>query len=104
MENEESNFLTIASLGAIFGFIIPLIMWALRREEFSDYTKKMLIDLLNFELVVFIALIVLTFIPVLGWIAEFAVSIFNIIVAIRCYSATRERKEFAFPFNVTIIK
>lgn len=104
MENEESNFLTLASLGAIFGFIIPLIMWILRKEEFSDYTKKMLVDLLNFELIIFIIFVVLTFIPILGWIAEFAVAIFNLIVALRCFSATRERKEFAFPFNVTIIK
>ena len=101
--NDENGFLAIASLGAIIGFVIPLIMWALKKDSFSDYTKIFLTDLLNFELVLFIINIVLYMIPFLGWLLGMLVFIVNLIVALRCYSATKVRAEYSFPINVKLI-
>ena len=103
-KNEENVFLAVASLGAILGFIIPLIMWILKKSEFSDYTKKFLTDILNFELVLFIIVFALGFVPVLGHLASLILFIINLIIAIRCFSATQSRSEYSLPINVQLIK
>ena len=104
--NEEKTFLYVSSLCAITGFIIPLIMWVLKKNEFSDYTKKILTDILNFELILFIIGIAITLLPIpfFRWILPTVVFIINLIVALRCFAAVREVKEFEFPINVQILK
>ena len=101
--NEESSILAMASLGAIFYFPIPLIMWLLKKDTFSDYTKNFLTDLLNFEIVVGIISIVLTFVPYFSLIASPIVFFVNLIISIRCYTATKERAPYSFPVNVKLI-
>ena len=103
-ESDEKVFLTVSSLGAIVGFVIPLIMWALKKEEFSDYTRKFLVGILNFELVLLIISLILTFIPVLGWLVNVGVFIFNLIVVLRAFSATQSRAEYSFPISYQIIQ
>ncbi len=103
-ENEEKTFLVVSSLGAIAGFILPLIMWILKKEEFSDYTKKFLADMLNFELLLLIISIGLTLVPFIRWIAGMVLFIVNLIVALRCFAAVRERKEYNFPLYIQLIK
>ncbi len=106
ISNEEKTFLYVSSLCAITGFIIPLIMWVLKKNEFSEYTKKILTDILNFELILFIIGIAITLLPIpfFRWILPTVVFIINLIVALRCFAATREGKEFEFPINVQILK
>ena len=103
-ENDEKVFLTVSSLGAIVGFIIPLIMWVLKKEDFSDYTKGFLVDILNFELILFIIGFILTFIPVLGWLANAGIFIFNLIVVLQAFSATQSRTAYSFPIKYQLIK
>ncbi|MBQ3642656.1 DUF4870 domain-containing protein [bacterium] len=102
--NEENSFLTIASLGAIIGFIIPLIMWALKKDNFSDYTKKFLKDILNFELVLFIIVILLGWIPLIGQLLCLVIFVANLIIAINCCNATKEKKDYSLPINIQLIK
>ena len=102
-ENDEKVFLTVSSLGAIFGFIIPLIMWAFKKDDFSDYTKRFLTDILNFELILFIAVLILTFIPLLGWLVNTVIFIFNLIVVLKAFSAVQKKEEYSFPFNYKLI-
>ena len=106
ISKEEKTFLIIASLGAIAGFILPLIMWVLKKSEFTDYTKKSLTDILNFELLLFIISIGVSLLPIpfFRWILPTVIFIINLIVALRCFSAVREGKEFEFPINVQILK
>ena len=103
-ENEEKTFLIVASLGAIAGFILPLIMWVLKKEEFSDYTKKFLADILNFELLLLIISIGLGFVPFIRWLAAPILFILNLVVVLRCFSAIRERKEYNFPLYIQLVK
>ena len=103
-ESDEKVFLTVSSLGAIVGFVIPLIMWALKKDDFSDYTKRFLVDILNFELILFIIGIILSLIPILGWLVNVGVFIFNLIVALKAFSATQTRAEYSFPIKYQLIK
>ena len=102
--NREKSFMAISAIGAIVGFIIPLIMWAVKENTFSEYTKQFLTDILNFELVLFIISFVLCIIPVLGWLASAGLFIFNLIVVLNADSATQEQREYNFPIKVQIIK
>ncbi len=104
--NEEKTFLIIASLGAIAGFILPLIMWALKKGEFSDYTKKTLADILNFELILLIISVGISVLPIafFRWILPSVVFIINLVIALRCFAAVKEGKEFIFPINVQLLK
>ncbi len=114
--NDEKLFLTVATLGAIFGFVIPLIMWILKKENFSEYAKKLLLDLLNFELIMLIITLLLFFIlplcesvPILKLaivnnLVRTCLFIFNLVVVLRVYSASQEQKEYSFPINIQLIK
>ncbi|MBQ3311303.1 DUF4870 domain-containing protein [bacterium] len=102
--SEEKTFLAIASLGAIVGFVLPLIMWALKKEEFSEYTKTFLLDVLNFEFVLFIISIVLVLIPILGWLVNLGLFVFNLLVALNAFSAVQEQKEYSFPIKYQLVK
>lgn len=102
--SEEKVFLTLSAIGGIFGFIIPLIMWVLKKDEFSDYTKTFLTDILNFEIVLLIICIALTFVPVIGWLANMGLWLFNLIIMLRLLSASQEQKEYSLPIKYQIIK
>ncbi|MCR5265564.1 MAG: DUF4870 domain-containing protein [Cyanobacteria bacterium RUI128] len=102
--SEEKLFVTLSAIGAIFGFVLPLVLWILKREEFSEYTKQFLKDVLNFELVLLIISMVLCFIPVLGWIANMALFVVNLIVVLRVFVAAQEQKEYSFPIKYQFIK
>jgi len=102
-ENDEKVFLTVSSLGAIVGFVIPLIMWALKKDDFSDYTKNFLVDILNFELILLIISVILYFIPILGWLANAGLFIFNLIVVLKAFSAAQNRAEYKFPIDYKIL-
>ena len=101
---EEKMFIALAGIGSIFGFILPLVAWLLKKDSFSAYSKKFILDMLNFELVLFIAFFVLSFIPILGWLVNLGLMIFNIVVIIRAYSAAQEQKEYNLPFKYQLIK
>ena len=79
-------------------------MWALKKDEFSDYTKKFLVDILNFELVLLIANILLALVPVVRWFAGAVIFVINLVIALRCFSATKDQKEYSFPINISLIK
>ena len=101
-QKDEQGFMAIASLGAIFGIVIPLIMWVLKKDNFSEYTKNFLTDIVNFELILTIIGIVSGFIPV-GFIIAPIVWIVNLVIVLRCYSASKVFQPYSFPFNVKII-
>ena len=102
--SEEKMFLTIASLGAIAGFIIPLIMWAMKKDNFSEYTNTFLLKLLNFELVIFIVCVLFCWIPILGWILSLFIFIWNLIISLNAFSATQSQKEYKFPIALQLVK
>ena len=102
---DEQGYMAIASLGAIFGIVIPLIMWILKKENFSEYTKNFLTDLLNFELIVTIIGFVVGLTPgvILSLSIGTVIWFVNLVIALRCYADTRARLPYSFPFNIRII-
>ena len=102
--DEEQSFMTIAGLGAIIGFIVPLIMWIMQKKDFSNYAKKYLLDILNFEIFMFILVFAVSFVPFFRHLIYTCLFIFNLIVALRAFSASREKKEYSFPIKVKFVK
>ena len=102
-EGNEKLFLTVSSLGAIFGFIIPLIMWAFKKDTFSDYTKNFLKDILNFELIMFIICLILMSVPFLRWLGNSVLFVFNLIVVLRALSAAQNNAEYSFPIKYQLL-
>ena len=37
---EEKMFIALAGIGSIFGFILPLVAWLLKKDSFSAYHVK----------------------------------------------------------------
>lgn len=103
-EEIERVFLTVSIIGAIIGFIIPLVMWGIKKEEFSPYAKKYLTDVLNFELFMLILSVILMFVPIFGYFLHILLFVFNLIVVIRAYPASQEEKPYSFPIKVKFIK
>ena len=102
---DEQGYMAIASLGAIFGPIIPAVMWILKRNNFSDYAKGFLADMLNFELIVTIIGFVIGLTP--GFIMSLSIGaviwFVNLVISLRCYADTRARLPYSFPFNIRIV-
>lgn len=102
--SEEKLLIALSGLGAILGFVLPLVAYVLKKDSFSEYTKKYLTDVLNFEIIILIISIILAFIPILGWIASLGLCLFNLIVVLRAFIAAQEGKEYDFVIKYQIIK
>ena len=109
---KDKNLLLLTTLSClILGFIVPLIMWILNKDNADFGGKKYLTNLLNFELTLFIACIVLTLlnvIPLLGQIVfglgSFIIWIANIVLIIVATIKLTKNEEYKFPFTLELIK
>ena len=102
--NDEKNFLKISTIGAIIGFIIPLVMWALKKDDFSDYAKDFLKKTLNFELFLFIIGFLFCWIPLLGWLFGMFLFITNLIISLNAFSAVQDNREYDYPVRLQLVK
>ena len=106
MENEKQTLSLMMILAVFVGWISPLIMF-LTQKNVSDFGKDFIVKTLNFELVLFIALVVLSIVPfvnVLMVLASPAVWIFNLVICINANNAINNNTPFEYPFNFEIIK
>ncbi|MBE7704405.1 MAG: DUF4870 domain-containing protein [Cyanobacteria bacterium SIG29] len=111
MENNK-NILVLTTLScAILGFIVPLIVWFLNKDNTEFVGKKYLTDLLNFELTLFIIGLILTVInvvPLLGQLISglgcLIVMIANIIIVIMATIKLTKDEEYKFPMAMELIK
>ncbi len=103
--SDNKTMMTISIIGAILtGFLVPLIIWAIKKDSFSPEYKKASTDILNFELVLFIGCIIINFIPILGFLASLGIWVFNLIVCIQALSAVSSGKEYKYPIGLQLIK
>ena len=106
MENEKQTLSLMMILAIFVGFISPLIMF-LTQTQVSDSGKAFIKKALNFELVLFIAMIILGAIPFVNFLMVLAgpvVWISNLIICINANNAINNNAAFEFPFNVEIVK
>lgn len=111
MENNKNTLVLTTLSCLLLGFIVPLIVWILNKDNTEFVGKKFLTDLLNFELTLFLAGIVLTVInviPLLGQIVfvlgSVIVWIANIVVIFMAISKLVKNVEYKFPFALELLK
>ncbi len=111
MENNKNTLVLTTLSCLILGFIVPLIVWILNKDNTEYAGKKFLTDLLNFELTLFIAGVVLTLvnvIPLLGQIVfvlgSTIVWLANIVLIIVATIKVTKNEEYKFPFSLELIK
>ncbi len=100
----EKNLLSLATLGAIVGFIIPLIVWAWKKDEVSAYGRRFLTATVNFELTMLIVYFIAGLIPLLNGLLVSVIFIFNLVVCIIAFSAASNHKEYKFPISFNLLK
>lgn len=111
MENNKNNLVLTTLSCLILGFIVPLIVWILNKDNAEFAGKRFLTDLLNFELTLFIVGIVLTLINIIPFLGQIVfvlgstiVWIANIVVIIVATIKITKNEEYKFPFTLELLK
>ena len=103
--SESRTLGMLAHLLGIMGFLGPLIIWLIKKDDepFVDDQGK---EALNFQITVLIGLIVsglLTFICV-GFFTAAAIAIGNIVLCIMAALKANEGETYRYPFTLRLIK
>lgn len=104
VDGNEKGILALGTLGGLLGILIPLIVWAVKKETLSPYAKCILTGMVNFELTLLIVSILVSLIPVVGVIIGLILSVFNLVVVIMAFSASSKKNEFKYPMTYNFIK
>lgn len=101
----EKGLVALATLGSIvIGILAPLIVFLVKKDEMAENDVAIVKGTLNFELTLLIACIILSFIPVIGWIVLMIVPLYNIIIMILAFMAANDNKEYKFPLTFNFVK
>ena len=93
-KNGEEKVLLIITIlvSIIFGFLLPLIVWFVKRDSFSSYADNIAKGTLNFQLTIFIAEILCGLLS------------FNIVVLVMAAVAVNSWTEFKYPMTIPFIR
>jgi len=104
--SEERTMAMLMYLLAILtGWLAPLIIWLLKKDQ-SAFINDQGKELLNFQITVFIAVVVcllLTFV-IIGCFLAPVVVIGNVVFSILGAVAVNKGEAYRFPFNIRLIK
>ncbi len=105
-DKDECNMAMLAHLlGALVGFIGPLIIWLIKKDEYAfvDDQGK---EAVNFQISIVIYAIVsfvLTLI-LIGFLLLLAVIVFNIVCIIKAALKANNGERYRYPMSIRIIK
>ena len=103
---EERTFGMLAHLlGIVLGFLGPLIIWLIKKDE-SSFVNDQGKEALNFQITVFIAMMVcgvLTFV-IIGCILVPLVAVANIVFIIIGAMAANRGEAYRYPFAIRIVQ
>lgn len=104
--SDEKLFAIFAHLGTIIGgFLVPLIIWIVKKDEspFVDYHAK---EALNFQITVFLGYVVggILSIVLIGVFVILACWILSVVCAIMAAVKANEGKPYRYPVSWRIIK
>ena len=95
----EKTLTIIGTLGVIlFGVIASAVAWFAGGKELSGNSREIIRQMFNFELTIFIASLILSFIPLVNILAGLVIMIANIVFAIKSFAASNNNAEFKAPF------
>lgn len=106
------NIMVLTTLSClVLSFILPIILWFSAKDKYNETTKKYLLNLLNFELTIFLSIFViniLNVIPILGQIisaiASFFILLTNIIVILSATIKITKNENYKFPLTINLLQ
>jgi hypothetical protein len=103
--SDDKNLALLAHLGTLIGgFIVPLVIYLVKKEE-SEFVKDHARESLNFQisvLIYIIASVILAFV-LIGFFLMFALGIFNLIVLILASVKASEGKLYRYPLCIRFV-
>ena len=103
---DENSMAMLAHLLALFtGFVGPLIIWLMKKDE-SDFVNEQGKEALNFgiSLTIYYSVAVPSLIVVIGFLLLPAVGIFALVNIIRAAMAANKGERFRYPLCIRFIK
>ncbi|WP_062212019.1 DUF4870 domain-containing protein [Demequina oxidasica] len=101
---------TIAHAVVVTGFLIPLIIWLVGKDQ-SQFTDTEGKKALNFGILVsigYFASVILSVIPIIGWILSPLLWLGTVVVAlifgIQGAMAANKGQAYKYPFNLNLVK
>ncbi len=104
--NDEKSMGMLSHLLAIFfGFLAPLIIYLIKKDE-SKYVGEQAKESLNFQLTMMIAYIICFFLMfiLIGIFLMVILHVFRLVVCIIATIKANEGKMYRYPFTIRIIK
>ena len=96
-DQEKMSLLVIVLLSLFFTCLPSLVMILFFKDKIGENIYPIIKALFNFELILFLALLLLTFIPILGWLVNVVVLLFNLIVILQAVFAIGKNSEIKIP-------
>ena len=88
-------------LSIFFWFVPALIFFLVKKDDAFVYGNA--VELLNFEITLFGAMFILTFIPVVGWFVMMAIGIAALVFLIKATLSAKEGNSYQFPFTIRLL-
>ena len=88
----------------LFGFLVPLIIYLIKKDE-SPYLKHHSLEALNFQITIFIALMVsaVLFLVIIGILLFFAVLVASWVFGIIAAIAANKGEWYRYPMTIRMI-
>lgn len=103
---DEKNLALLSHIGTFFGgFIVPLIVWLVKKED-SPFASEHAKESLNFQisLIIYIMVSAILMLIVVGIFLMIAVGIFSFITIILATIAASNGKMYRYPLNIPFIR
>lgn len=103
--NDKSIAALVHASGIFLGFIVPLIVWLLKKDE-SPYLGRQSLEALNFQITILIGYVIsfiLTFV-LIGILGYFVLFIGNVVFCIIAAVKTSNGEEYKYPMTLRLIK
>lgn len=103
---DEKNLALLSHIGTFFGgFIVPLIVWLIKRED-SYFASEHAKESLNFQisLIIYIMVSAVLMLIVVGVFLIFAIGIFSLITVIMGTLAASNGKMYRYPLCIRFIR
>jgi uncharacterized Tic20 family protein len=100
---EDRNWYSIAHLSGLLGALGPAVVWLIKHNAMPSlvpYIKSSL----NFQIILFIAGLIISFISNLSGVFPFALGVFNIYHVIKATIQAGEGSNYKYPFSFEFIK
>ena len=103
---DEKNLALLAHIGTLFGgFIVPLIVWLVKKDE-SAFVARHAKESLNFQisLIIYIVASAILMFVLIGIFLVFALALFSMIVVILATVAASQGKDYNYPLCIRFIQ